>query len=100
MTHALVAHPPPERLVSTRGRPAQGNDVRKLLCRLRDYQEMTLRFLHQAEVPFDNNLAEQDLRMMKVQQKISGSFRTAEGSPSFVVFAVTCPLSTSKGSIF
>jgi len=44
---------------------------------------MILRFLHQFEVPFDNNLAEQDLRMMKVQQKISGSFRTVKGATVF-----------------
>ncbi len=81
--HALAAHPPPERLAGTRGRPPRGDEVRNLLCRLRDYQPMILRFLHQFEVPFDNNLAEQDLRMMKVQQKVSGSFRTSEGAIIF-----------------
>ncbi len=83
VTHTLAARPPPERLADTRGRPPAGDEVRKLLCRLHDYQEMILRFLHQFEVPFDTNLAEQDLRMMKVQQKISGSFRTAEGATLF-----------------
>lgn len=83
VTHALAAHPPPERLEGTRGRPRRGDEVRNLLCRLRDYQPLILRFMHQFIVPFDNNLAERDLRMMKVQQKISGGFRTCDGATIF-----------------
>jgi len=78
----IAANPPPPRTKGTRG-PLRGDDVRNLLRRLRDYQALILRFMHQFIVPFDNNLAEQDIRMMKVQQKIAGCFRTPEGTTIF-----------------
>jgi transposase len=54
-----------------------------LLDRLSRYREATLRFLHDFAVAFDNNLAERDLRMIKVQQKVSGEFRTDHGADAF-----------------
>jgi transposase len=54
-----------------------------LLLRLQAYQEDVLRFLIDPDVPFTNNLAEQDLRMMKCKQKISGGFRSFHGSEYF-----------------
>jgi len=54
-----------------------------LLQRLKTFQTETLRFLTDFDVPFTNNLAEQDLRMMKVRMKISGSFRTFAGAQIF-----------------
>lgn len=67
------ANPPPEK-TGKRGRPKKG----KALClieRLDSHREEILRFMKEKDVPFDNNLAERDLRMVKVRQKISGTFR-------------------------
>lgn len=56
---------------------------RNLLERLRDYEEDILRFMDIDYVPFTNNLSENDIRMTKVQQKISGCFRSLEGARIF-----------------
>lgn len=67
---------------ASRGRRKR-RTAHNLLIRLQKFKIETLLFLTNNLIPFTNNQAEQDLRMMKVKQKISGGFRTLEGASSF-----------------
>jgi len=65
-----------------KGRSAKTKS-QNLLTRLGDFEDSALAFLHDLNVPFTNNLAEQDIRMIKVRLKISGCFRTVKGAEHF-----------------
>jgi transposase len=76
--------PPPDesRKKGQKGR-IKRTKSRNLLERLRDFEDDVLRFMTIDVVPFTNNLGERDIRMTKVQQKISGCFRSLEGAKIF-----------------
>jgi len=84
--------PPPNPKKKTRGRIKKSKS-RNLLERLMNFRYDVLRFIDDAEVPFTNNQGENDLRMTKVQQKISGCFRSEEGAYIFCrirAYLITC----------
>lgn len=76
-----------------RGRPPRrvGHNLLRRLC---VFKADVLRFLTDPRVPFTNNLAERDLRMMKVRQKISGGFRSEDGAGDFAI--IRSVLSTAR----
>jgi transposase len=77
-----LAPPPAEGRAKRRGRKPRRTG-HNLLLRLQARKEDALRFLADLAVPFTNNQAEQDVRMMKVKQKISGGFRSEQGAHDF-----------------
>jgi transposase len=88
--------PPLIKRSGTRGRQPR-RPGHNLLIRLRDYKDDVLRFLCDLTVPFTNNLAEQDIRMMKVKMKISGCFRTLAGAETFVTLRSVISTARKQG---
>jgi len=84
LEEAEIECPPPDETQRTgkRGR-VKRSKARNLLERLINFEDDVLRFMENPDVPFTNNQGENDIRMTKVQQKISGCFRSKEGSEIF-----------------
>ncbi len=78
----IEANPSPEQSKNKRGRKKKGVAL-NLAERFRDYKTSILAFMYDFDLPFDNNQGERDLRMTKVQQKISGCFRSLDGVKYF-----------------
>lgn len=78
----IEANPLPSERTTRRG-PLKRSKGRNLVERLDKRRDEVLRFMYDLRVPFDNNQAERDVRMVKVQQKVSGCFRTMEGAQMY-----------------
>ena len=83
LAEGFAANPPPATPLRTKQGRVKQSPARNLLSRLQSGMEQTLAFLYDFAVPFDNNLAERDVRMMKVKQKVSGGFRSTGGADAF-----------------
>jgi len=71
-----------QKMATHKGRKAKSKSLNLLTC-FKERKKQILLFLHDKDVPFDNNLAERDLRMVKLKQKISGCFRSQHGAEIF-----------------
>ena len=80
---ARKENPLPETTEKKRGRKKKGK-ILALVERLANYKASVCLFIKNFEVPFDNNQAERDIRMIKVKTKVSGCFRTEEGARDYL----------------
>ena len=84
LDYADIEFPSPQKVEGKgRGRTKKGK-TRSLIERLRKLKDEVCRFVQDFTVPFDNNLAERDLRNIKTKIKVSGCFRTTEGAENYL----------------
>ncbi|MGO9483449.1 MAG: IS66 family transposase [Rhodomicrobium sp.] len=88
--------PPLAKRTGARGRQAR-RPGHNLLIRFRNFKKDVLRFVWDFAVPFTNNQAEQDIRMMKVKMKISGGFRTSAGAETFAALRSVTSTARKQG---
>ena len=83
ITAGLEMNPIQEPVGKKRGRPKRGK-IRALIERLQNKKEAVCLFIKNFAVPFTNNQAEQDIRIIKVKSKVSGGFRTDQGARDYL----------------
>lgn len=82
LAEAILNNPITPKPHGKRGRPKKGK-ARALIDRFIQYKGEVCLFINDFNIPFDNNQAERDIRMVKVKQKVSGCFRTESGADTF-----------------
>lgn len=80
---ARIVNPPPGSDGKKKGRKKKGK-VLSLIERLDDYEAAVCLFVNDFTVPFDNNMAERDVRMIKTKTKVSGCFRSTKGAEDYL----------------
>jgi transposase len=96
----MIANPPPPKSAGKKGKPKK-SDALNLLLRMQQYQDMILRFMSDFAVPFDNNRAESDLRMMKLRAiRFPAVSALRQALPSFATCAVIFPPCRNKAFLF
>ena len=84
ISEGLKKNPQKIKIPGKRGRQKQSSQY-NFLIRMKTYIDDVLQFVSDPLIPFDNNQGERDLRMAKIQQKVSGCFRSWQGAKSFCI---------------